>query len=296
MEGDAPNASDRLIVTDEGIGDLVLVRQAPDSRSGRVSIAPGAVVPLPEVVFDGIERLDIPANPLTGGTGLGGDGQVVVFQPDEFELNDNRLIATDFGDVLTTHRDPNIDPGGNPDAFGPGDGTPGDEDWYQFRSPKIGTFRFDVLFTPLDTVPSGRQGLPGDGLLDAAVYDQDGVLIVDVDSDAVAAGEQLTFSAAAGKTYFLRVEGCAAGPGRQPGDQHLRRAAGRGRSARPPSRPTSASPAATTTCSIPSRGSSPHAAGDQPDDPLPRPADPRHRATSIRRWMPRSMSTRAITC
>ena len=83
MQGDAPNASDRLIVTDELVGDLVLIRQGADERSGRISIAPGAVIPPPEIVYDGIERLDVlPIDPVTGLTGTPPGGQVKVFHND----------------------------------------------------------------------------------------------------------------------------------------------------------------------------------------------------------------------
>ena len=116
VDGDSPNSSDRLLVRDDGIGDLVLVRQAPDERSGRVTVAPTVNTSLGEVVYDDIERLDIvPIDPVTGGSGdPNNPGRIVVFQPDPFELNDNRLIPTDFTDLATTHRDPTIDPGGVP--------------------------------------------------------------------------------------------------------------------------------------------------------------------------------------
>src|SRR5262249_55825257 len=73
--GDAPNASDHLVVRDDGLGDLVLLRQSSDHRSGRVSVAPGATVPnggtgLAAVDYDGIERLDIsPINDPVNGPG-----------------------------------------------------------------------------------------------------------------------------------------------------------------------------------------------------------------------------------
>jgi predicted AlkP superfamily pyrophosphatase or phosphodiesterase/Ca2+-binding RTX toxin-like protein len=206
--GDAPNASDRLVVTDDGPGDLVLVRQSPDERSGRVTVAPDVNNGPGEVVYEGIERLDVtPHDPVTGGTGADGLGRIVVFQPDPFELNDDRLNPTDVQDVLSQHRDPTIDPGGVSDPFG-WDDILGDEDWYEFRSPKIGTFRFDVLFTEIAQLANGREGLPGDGALDTAVYDAAGNLIVL--GTPTAGGEQTTFSAAAGKNYYLRVRGATA--------------------------------------------------------------------------------------
>src|SRR4030067_147407 len=88
---------------------------------------------------------------LAGGTGPVSvdsvEGGVVVFQPAPFELNDTRLIATDFTDLGTTHRDPTIDPGGDPDAFGAEDGTAGDEDWYEFRPTRTATYQLGVRFT-----------------------------------------------------------------------------------------------------------------------------------------------------
>ena len=53
--GDAPNASDRLIVRDDGLGDLVLYRKGPDGRSGSITV--GGLAP---VFFEGIERTDVP--------------------------------------------------------------------------------------------------------------------------------------------------------------------------------------------------------------------------------------------
>ncbi len=206
VSGGTPNASDRLLVRDDGIGDLVLVRQAPDERSGRVTVAPAVNNMLGDVVYDQIERLDIvPHDPVTGGTGDDEGGRIVVFQPDPFELNDDRLIPTDIEDVFSQHRDPTVDPGGVTDPFGDGFDVPGDEDWYEFRSPKIGTFRFDVLFSEIAAVPSGRQGLPGDGELGIALYDADGnLIVVGTPTDD---GEQVTFSAATHNFYYLRVNG-----------------------------------------------------------------------------------------
>jgi hypothetical protein len=207
VDGGPPNASDRLIVRDDGLGDLVLLRQAADGRSGRVTVNPVVNTALGDVVYEGIERVDItPIDPVTGGTGTGGGGRIVVFRDDPFELNDNRLTATDAALLPLTHVNPKIDPGSVLDAFGPDDHLPGDEDWYEFRPTKSSTFRVDVLFQTIATVGSGRPGLPGDGELEIAVYDANGVLIAN--GAAVAdLGAQVLFGAEAGRRYFLRVKG-----------------------------------------------------------------------------------------
>jgi hypothetical protein len=211
--GDAPNASDRLVVQDLGLGDLVLVRQGPDERSGRVTIAPALNTGLGETVYSGIERLDIsPLNDmnssgtiLTPGTGTGGQGRIVVFEQDPFELNDIPTIATDINDVFRIDRNPTIDPGG---VAAPPFAVPGDEDWYQFLAPKTGTFTFSVLFSQIGTLANGRAGLPGDGNLDAQLYNANGSLIAT--SNGIVNNETLAATVAAGQRYFLRVLGAPA--------------------------------------------------------------------------------------
>ena len=208
VDGGPPNASDRLVVRDDGTGDLVLVRQSAVPGSGSVTVAPAVnTVPGSDVIYQNVERVDVlPVDPVTGGTGTGAGGRVVVFQPDPFEMNDNRLIATDFSDLNKTILNPTIDPGGTTNTFGPGDGLPGDEDWYKFTPGQTSTFRFDVRFDTISTVPSGRLGLPGNGSLDAAVYDSNGALIVS-GTTITGFGEQVAFGAEGGHTYYLRVKG-----------------------------------------------------------------------------------------
>ena len=219
VDGGAPNASDRLIVRDDGTGDLVLVREAADGHSGRVTVAPVINTRFGDVVYENIEKLDIlPFDPITGGTGTGGGGRVVVFQQDPFEHNDNRLIASEFSDLATTNLNPTIDPGGSVPLPLPlaapvplldgAAGIPGDEDWYVLQPTKTSTFRLTTRFDTIATVPSGRPGLPGEGNLDTAVYNSDGVSIA-TGVDVAGIGEQVTFSAQSGKFYFLRVKGAA---------------------------------------------------------------------------------------
>lgn len=229
VDGGAPDASDRLIVRDDSLGDLVLVREASTPGSGRVTVAPAvnnttlAVLPnvplvnqsIGDIVYTNIERLDInPVDPIHGGTGTDNSGRVVVFQADPFELNDNRLIPTEFSDLGTTNLNPTIDPG---QSFAFPDGAiPGDEDWYAFQPTKTSVYRLDALFNQIAQVNNGRAGLPGDGNLDISIYDVNGKPIatgVDVsglglvDLDEQPIGEQLTFGAQAGNHYYIRVKG-----------------------------------------------------------------------------------------
>ncbi len=213
VAGDAPNASDRLVVRDDGLGDLVLIRQAPDGRSGRVTVAPAVNDSLGEVVYEGIEHVDVvPLDPVTGGTGPSDpdlQGRLVLFEADLFELNNTRAAATDVTRLVTANRDPTIDPGGNANGPGEEDDVAGDEDWYEFRPTKTAPHFLEVRFERIATVPSGRPGLPGGGDLEAFVYDDDGDLIA-VGSDVPGTGLRATFAAEVGQSYFFRVRGAVA--------------------------------------------------------------------------------------
>ncbi len=242
VRGDAPNSSDRLTVQDLGVGDLVLLRQSVDERSGRVTVAPAVnLTTLPgffgDIVYSGIENVDVtPVNPVTGATGTGPFGQVVVFDSDPFEFNDNLLVAGDIGDLEVVARSPNIDPGNNallPVAAPAGNG---DEDWYSFTPAQNGTFQINTLFTALPFADSatypppgpgaGRPGLPGNGVLASGVYTAVGGVAPIVvgsplnDPAGVPIGSQLQFAGLEGVTYYLRVTGggviAAATPGGLP--------------------------------------------------------------------------------
>jgi Ca2+-binding RTX toxin-like protein len=209
VDGGPGATADRLIVRDDGTGDLVLVRQSAVPGSGSVTVAPAVNTSIDDVQYENIERVDVlPVDPVTGGTGDSADGRVVVFQPDPFEMNDNRLVATDFTDLATTNLNPTIDPGSKASPFHGDPPLPGDEDWYVYQATQTSTLRFDVRFDTIATVPSGRPGLPGNGVLDAAVYDSTGTLIA---SGAAVSGfgSQVVFGSQAGQRYFLRVKGAA---------------------------------------------------------------------------------------
>jgi hypothetical protein len=170
VDGGPPNASDRLIVNDDGLGDLNLWRQASDAHSG--SIVVGLFAP---VVYNNIERVDItPVDPITGGTGTDKAGRIKVFHTDPFEYNDTLPNSAQLQRVGANQNSPNIDPGGITTPFE----VSGDEDWYSFRPQQTGTYQIKILYSTLATLANGRAGLPGAGDLDLDIYDANGNLIV----------------------------------------------------------------------------------------------------------------------
>ena len=100
------NASDRLIVPDDGLGDIVIHRQGSDPRSGSLNVAG-----LGQVDYSEIEFVDVtPLDPITGGTGTDGAGRLVIFKNDPFESNNTLPNATFLGAGPTVNVDPTIDP------------------------------------------------------------------------------------------------------------------------------------------------------------------------------------------
>ncbi len=200
--GNSPNASDRLIVNDDGLGDLVVHHEGPDGRSG--SIVVGGFAP---VDYHMVERVDVTPINAAGGTGTDELGRLIVFEYDDSESNDSRATATPLGVAPVFVGQRNIDPGGIalPPPF---PGVPGDADWFRFRPGKIGTFRVEALFQEINTLANGRAGLPGGGDLSLEVYRANGTLIVasaSIDDD-----ESVDVSMAANTDYFIRVFGATA--------------------------------------------------------------------------------------
>jgi hypothetical protein len=192
--GGGPLASDRLVVQDVGPGDLILHRESRDLTGGSIQVGS-----IPPVVYSGTERVDIlPLNPITGGTGVDGNGRIVVFHADPFEQNDSLVNSTEVPDLFQSTVKANIGISSSVDAFDTGLNLPGDEDWYRFRAPKVGTFSFEVLFDRI-------AGLPGGGELEAAVYRADGSLIAS--SVDFTDGDVVSFSAARLGDYHLRIRG-----------------------------------------------------------------------------------------
>lgn len=206
IHGDLPNASDRLVVEDQGIGNTVQHHQGTDGRSGSVIV--GA---WPPVSYEGIEYIDIlpldddSSSPTFGGTGSDGLGRIVVFHPDPFSQNNSFRNPTELPDLAQHTAKPNISPGGQTDPFGPGFDLPGDVDWYRFIAPKTGTFRFDVLFDTVGTLANGQPGLPGDGLLRVDMFESDGTAIVRLPTETDA--NMQTIGVEEGLSYLLRVQG-----------------------------------------------------------------------------------------
>ncbi len=203
VDGGAPGASDRLTLTDEGLGDTTIHRVGGIAGNG--SYAVGALAP---VVYTDIEFASLnPLNPVTGGTGADGLGTLFVFKHDPFESNDSRLNATFLGSGSAINVDPTIDPGA--DALF---GLPGDEDWYRIVPQFNGDLDIRVFFRQQGLLANGRAGLPGDGNLDIALYDADGSPVEiagtgtfgtnDADDD-----ERIRIPAVAGQTYYLRIKG-----------------------------------------------------------------------------------------
>ncbi|WP_164103410.1 dockerin type I domain-containing protein [Candidatus Laterigemmans baculatus] len=205
VDGSAPNASDRLLVEDAGVGDLVLHREAADGRSGSVTV--GGLLPID---YANVERVDIlPLDPVTGGTGSDGLGRLVVFDADPFEHNESLPNRSDYPALFEIPTNPNIDPGiatgvfpGGPNL--PGPELPGDEDWYRFDATTTATLRFELLFEAIGTLANGNPGLPGDGQLQIEVYDPSHNRIAKIVGEGAATH---TVGVEGGQSYSLRVRG-----------------------------------------------------------------------------------------
>ncbi|WP_425395188.1 hypothetical protein [Aeoliella sp.] len=204
--GNGPNASDRLVVPDFGLGDLVIQRQGADHRSGSVTVGPLAPIDYSEMEFVNVTPLD----PITGGTGDDGAGRLVIFKNDPFESNDTRPNATFLGAGPTINIDPTIDPSGIPEF-----GVPGDNDFYQFVAQETGTLDLQLYFEEIGTLANGRPGLPVNGDLIATVLDSDGIPVSIatasdlLDPNGIKIGKRVVVPVVRNNTYYLRVEGRA---------------------------------------------------------------------------------------
>ncbi len=191
---------DRLIISDDGPGDLVVHRRDHVGHGGSVVV--GNLLP---VGYEQTEVVQVtPLNPVDGTTGSDLMGRLITFHQDVLEPNDTRHDATFLGTGPTFLGDLTIDPGPTLHRAIPG-GIPGDQDWFEFRPDKVGIFRFELFFEQIATLANGSAGLPDDGNLDIAVYDANGTLITS--SSTFTDNESVDISAAADTSYFVRVDG-----------------------------------------------------------------------------------------
>ncbi|QDU29976.1 hypothetical protein ETAA8_50940 [Anatilimnocola aggregata] len=224
VDGGAGATSDRLTVTDLLVGDTTIQRIGGTAGSGSFSMGSNAPVVYSDIEFATLD----PVNTITGGTGGDGTGRLIVFPFDPNEQNGQLQNATFLGNGTTNLQatiDPGVDPGpmANPAGFG----LPGDEDWYRIVANETGTLDFQVYFEEVAS-RGARVGLPGNGNLDIAVYDADGLVngaplaIGGVSTfggndgangpeldTAPFANERVRIPAVAGQTYYLRIGGAA---------------------------------------------------------------------------------------
>jgi Ca2+-binding RTX toxin-like protein len=206
VEGGSPGASDRLTVTDDGLGDTTIHRIGGAAGSGSFTI--GALAP---VVYSDVEFASLnPVDPITGGAGTTDTaGRLWVFKYDPYESNNSRPNATFLGSGATINVDPTIDPGADvPFSL------PGDEDWYRLVAHHTGDLDIRVSFRQQGDLSNGRDGLPGSGDLDIALYDADGQPAAIAGAGAfgnndINDDERIRIPVVEGQTYYLRVKGAA---------------------------------------------------------------------------------------
>ncbi len=225
VDGGLPGASDRLTVSDLGVGDTTVQRIGGVAGDGSFTmyafsggVIGNPVIALPSVVYTGVEFASLnPLAPITGNTGqVAPFGRLFVFKHDPYEQNNSLHEATFLGANETTNVDPTIDPGADP-IGGPGFGLPGDEDWYRIVAEQNGTLDIQVYFDQY-AGNGTRAGLPSEGNLEIAVYDVDGLIGAAPVPGAIAGtgafgtndtndDERIRIPVVAGQTYYLRVVG-----------------------------------------------------------------------------------------
>ncbi len=172
VDGGGPNASDRLLVNDDGLGDLTLLREAADGHSGSVTV--GILNP---VVYQNIERVDITSNgavidPTDGDHGHGPrrPDRCAPRRSVRVQRHDSECHSASAGCRLA-HQ-----PQHRPRRLGrPGGGRR--RGLVSVPPAGTGTFQITILFNKVGTLGNGRPGLPGSGDLDLDIYDATGTLI-----------------------------------------------------------------------------------------------------------------------
>ncbi|MBW8883414.1 MAG: hypothetical protein JF612_01270, partial [Planctomycetia bacterium] len=221
IDAGQPGASDRLTVSDQGLGDTTIQRLGTAAGTGSYQIGALAPIVYYDVEYTSLISTDanqtvVPLNPITGGYGTDGQGRLFVFRPDPYESNNTLANATYLGTGPVVNVDPTIDPG-----FDATFGAAGDEDWYRIVAQTTGDLDIRVFFKQQGPLTNGRAGLPGNGNLDIALYDIDGIVTGFPTGGAIAGvgtfgsnesavndtDERIRIPAVAGQTYYLRVRG-----------------------------------------------------------------------------------------
>ncbi|MFI5380521.1 MAG: beta strand repeat-containing protein [Tepidisphaerales bacterium] len=185
-----PGAANRLVVVDDGTGDMTLLRKPLTAGSGSVTV--GSLKP---VVYTNVQAVQ----PISGA-----GGQVMVVSADPYEYNDDLANATYFGAGQTINVQTSLDPA----ADAPFNAPP-DVDVYRLQPNLTGVLDAGLTFTRIPTVTSGRPGLPGNGDLTLQVLDAAGHQIAI--QNALTSGQRIVTPAVAGQTYFVRVSGTTGG-------------------------------------------------------------------------------------
>lgn len=195
--------TDTLVMIDDGLDDLTIVRQQADQVSGVVTIGPANSEPL-VATFTAMENVQffttrddgtVPVPPVAPNTAET-NSRLVVLPYDFAEPNHDRLTATPLF-ANSTHIGVIA--------------TGGDADWFRIDAAVTGTLDLQLLFAQLATIPgSSRPGLPSAGDLSLELYSDQGALLVpplgfganDADDD-----ERIRIPTVQGQTYYLRVFG-----------------------------------------------------------------------------------------
>src|SRR5207302_4609138 len=185
IDAGPPGGSDRLTMVDEGLGDTTIQRIGAAAGTGSYQIGSLAPVVYYDVEYASLSSTGpngvVPLNPITGGYGTDGLGRLFVFKPDPYESNNTLFNASYLGTGPVVNVDPTIDPG-----FDVTFGAAGDEDWYRIVAQTTGDLDIRVLFKQQGPLANGRAGLPGNGNLDIALYDSDGVTVAFPGGGAIA--------------------------------------------------------------------------------------------------------------
>jgi len=202
IDGGQPGASDALVIATAAGGtlpatDFVVHAVGLSPGEGRVRVYRDAVA-MPDIAYTNIEVVS-PNVVVTAGA-----PQLMVIGPDTSESNEFRTTAMHLG----AGRSINVDNLAIFPSAGEHPSVPADVDFFQIVAAETGTIDVRLLFEQIGLLASGNPGLPGNGNLDLAVFDQNGDLVGS--STTATNDERLTFPAVQDVVYFIRVTGATA--------------------------------------------------------------------------------------